>query len=135
MQIATEIDIIAIKELINNMQKWFVDWFRGEVDQTSIHLYLDNLDEEWRLVNKQIPGNIVDKLRFERDWSQFHGSYKGKTFNQYVEFVSFHELSEAFFLVIYHEKTELENETRSRPMTCILKKLSDDTFKIIHVHE
>ena len=124
-----------IQQLLDEMQAWFNLWLKGDATLDSLEKLTKYLHDDWKLVNKETPAVINTKQDFLQSWLKTHGRFKDKKFKARREIVSIEKLSERFFMVLSHSIRELDEGTRSFPITEIFIKDNSGNLQIYYVHE
>jgi hypothetical protein len=125
-----------IVSTIDAYTKHLQDWFNADIKKEELESFAQIFHDDWKIVNRNVPGFVGDKRNFMNHWITLYGKHKDDRIEYSFSKLEINQLSDLFYLVTFVEHYEFSKKKNEWPITVILKYNKDaDKMTFYHTHE
>jgi hypothetical protein len=125
-----------IESTIASYTKHLEDWFNADIEMEDVDNVSQMFDDDWEIVNRNIPGFTGDKQSFITHMKTLYGRHKDDRITYYFSDLKMKNLGDNFYLTTFVQGYEFSKKNNKWPMTAILKfDEYKDEMTFYYVHE
>lgn len=125
-----------IASTIDAYTKNLQDWFNADIKLEELESFSQMFHDDWKIVNKNVPGFVGDKRNFLTHWTTLYGKHKDDRIKYFFSNLEIIQLSDLFYLTTFVEHYEFSSKNNKWPMTIILKyDKATDIMTLFYTHE
>jgi hypothetical protein len=125
-----------ISSAIDAYTKHLQDWFNADITMEELETFSQMFHDDWKIVNRNVPGFIGGKQNFLNHWKTLYGKHKSDRITYFSSNLEIQLLSDVFYLATFVEQYELDSKNNKWPITMILKyDKTSDKMIIFYTHE